>query len=359
MLKKLGMFGFLWIFIGTVNACTGLQHSSQDGDFVNGRTVEFGPKIPLTGLFVPRGYKFFGSLPENKTGMVYVSKYAVIGGNVYARPAVIDGMNEKGLSAAAFYFPGYAKYNQINTANAKIAVAPTEFVNWLLTQFADVAEVKAGLARVLIAPTAQPEWHGVPPFHYIVYDKSGKSLVIEPTKGKLVVFDNPIGVITNSPTFDWHLTNLSNFISLSPTNVPEKKIHGFKLQQFGQGNGLRGLPGDFTPPSRFVRAAFYSANILPAENSNKAVFEVFHLLNQFDIPYGAVRSVDNEIDFTQATTVKDPSTLTYYFRTYLDQNIKSLSMSSFDVNGKKLMHMDIEGTKQLVTDISKNAIADN
>ena len=83
------------------------------------------------------------------------------------------------------------------------------------------------------------------------------------------------------------------------------------------------------------------------------------MLNQFDIPYGAVRSVDNEIDFTQATTVKDPSTLTYYFRTYLDQNIKSLSMSSFDVNGKKLMHMDIEGTKQLVTDISKNAIADN
>lgn len=359
MLRKLSILSFLWTFAFTVNACTGLQHTSQDGAFINGRTIEFGPKIPLTGLFVPRGYKFIGSLPDNKPGMTYVSKYAVIGGNVYARPAVIDGMNEKGLSAAAFYFPGYAKYNQVNNSNAKRALAPTEFVNWLLTQFADIKEVKAGLSRILIAPTAQPEWHGVPPFHYIVYDKSGKSLVIEPTEGKLVVFDNPIGVITNSPTFDWHLTNLSNFITLSPTNVPEKQIHGLKLQQFGQGNGLRGLPGDFTPPSRFVRAAFYSANILPAENSNKAVFEVFHLLNQFDIPYGAVRSVDNEIDFTQATTVKDSSTLKYYFKTYLDQNIKSISMSGFDVNGKKLVHLDIEESKQAVTDISKTARVDS
>lgn len=352
MLKKFCLLYFLCSFTNTLYACTGLQHMTQAGDFVNGRTVEFGPKIPLTGIFVPRGYKFIGSLPDNKQGLVYVSKYAVIGANVYARPAVIDGMNEKGLSAAAFYFPGYAEYNHIDSANAKLAVAPTEFVNWLLTQFADIQEVKDGLARVLIAPTSQPEWHGVPPFHYIVYDKSGKSLVIEPTKGKLVVFDNPIGVITNSPTFDWHLTNLSNFIPLSPTNVPEKTIHGFKLQQFGQGNGLHGLPGDFTPPSRFVRAAFYSVNILPAENSTHAVFEVFHLLNQFDIPYGAVRSVDKEIDFTQATTVKDPSSLKYYFKTYSDQNIKAISMSSFDVNSKKLRLLDIENSKQSVMDIS-------
>lgn len=360
MLKRISLIAFLFVILGSSYACTGLQHSSKDGSYVNGRTVEFGSQIPLTGIFVPRGYSFTGSLPDHSPGLGYISKYAVIGVNVYARPAVIDGMNEKGLSAAAFYFPGYATYSKINKSNAKLAVAPTEFVNWLLTQFADIGEVKTGLTRVLIAPTEQPEWHGVPPFHYIVYDKSGKSLVIEPIDGKLVVSDNPLGVITNSPTFAWHLTNLTNYINLSATNVPRKEMQGLKLQQFGQGNGLHGLPGDFTPPSRFVRAAFYSANILPAESSHKAVFEVFHLLNQFDIPYGAVRSVDKEIDFTQATTVKDPNNLIYYFKTYADQNIKSISLSNFTVDSKKLFIIDdLDSDKQSVEDISKTARAEN
>ncbi|ETO92433.1 linear amide C-N hydrolase [Legionella oakridgensis] len=343
---------------GTLFACTGLQLKAKDDSYVNGRTVEFGVPLQLSGLIVPRQYEFKGTLPDgSNTGLPYRSKYAAIGANTFKMPAIMDGINERGLSAGMFYFPGYASYATITPENQKRALAPTEFVNWVLTQFATVDEVKQAVKSVVIAPTGQPEWGGVPPFHYIVYDKSGKSLVIEPLKGELVVFDDPIGIITNSPTFDWHLTNLSNYINLSPLNAPTATVDGYQVQQFGQGSGLRGMPGDFTPPSRFIRATIFSSTAVPAQNAQEAVFDVFHILNQFDIPVGAVRAESDgktTSEYTLATTVKDPQNLKYYYRTYADQAIKSIDLKAFDLNNQHLMTIGFSG-KQTVIDVSKSA----
>ena len=107
-----------------------------------------------------------------------------------------------------------------------------------------------------IAPTILKGWPPqAQPFHYVVYDAAGASIAIEPIGGKLKIYDNPLGVMTNSPTFDWHMTNLRNYIALNPRNVPPLKIDGMTFRQFGEGSGMLGLPGDTTPPSRFVRAA--------------------------------------------------------------------------------------------------------
>ncbi len=346
------------MFATQVDACTGLQLKAKDGSYVNGRTVEFGIPLDIAGLVVPRNYEFKGTLPDGSAGMVYRAKYAVVGANTFGAPAIIDGMNEKGLSGGAFYFPGYASYATITAENKNKALAPTEFINWALTQCATIDEVKQAIKSVVIAPTGPSNWGGVPPFHYIIYDKTGKSIVIEPLNGQLVVTDNPIGVVTNSPTFDWHLTNLSNYVNLSPLNASVKKIDGYQVKTFGQGSGLRGLPGDFTPPSRFIRAAVYSATAIPSNNAHDAVFDAFHILNQFDIPVGAVQSQEgNKIvaEFTLATTVKDPQNLKYYFRTYTDQTIKSIDLNTFNLNAKNLMSINTEST-QPVIDISKTAV---
>lgn len=348
----------LTLTISIANACTGIQLNATDGSFVNGRTLEFGEDLNISGLVVPRNYEFKGTLPDGTNGITYRSKYAVVGATAFGAPAIADGINEKGLSAGIFYFPNYASYATINDDNKQKALSPTEFTNWVLTQFATVDEVKNGLNSVVIAPTAPKGWGDVPPFHYVVYDKTGKSIVIEPLNGKLVVYDNPIGVMTNSPTFDWHLTNLSNYINLSPMNVKTKTVDGYQLKSFGQGTGLRGLPGDFTPPSRFVRAAFYSSTAVPANNAQDAVLQIFHILNQFDIPMGAVRAEDNgkTIDeYTLATTVKDPQNLKYYLRTYGDQSIRVLDLNAFNLDSKDLMTVNIS-TKQPVTDESKSAV---
>lgn len=353
--KKISSFGLISLVLSTalfsspIFSCTGIQLKSEDNAFVNGRTVEFGIPLKISGLFVPRAYQVESSTGKGP-GLSYNGKYAVLGATAFDSAFVVDGLNEKGLSAAMFYFPGYASYTPLQQDNEKKAMAPTEFVHWILTQFANVEEVKAGLHNAVIVPVAEQNWGGVPPFHYIVYDQSGKSLVIEPLKGKLVCSDNPIGVFTNSPSFDWHLTNLSNYISLSPFNVPTKNIDGYQLKQFGEGSGLRGIPGDFTPPSRFVRATVYATTALPAKDAQASVFNLFHLLNQFDIPVGAVRSKENNkvyVESTLATVVKDPKNLKYYFRTYDNQTIQVMDLKDFDWDSKHLKRITFPGKSEI------------
>lgn len=349
----LGFFGFNSVF-----ACTGLQLKAKDGSFVNGRTVEFGINLNLSGLMVPRNFAFKGTLPDGSSGLSYTSKYAAIGGGMFDENAIADGINEKGLAIADFYFPGYAEYAKITPENKNKALSPTEFSNWILTQFATVDEVKQGIKSVVIAPSIPKGWPALPPFHYIIYDKTGKSIVIEPIKGQLKVHDNPIGVFTNSPTFDWHMTNLANYVNLSPINAPTKNIDSLTLQQFGQGSGAHGLPGDFTSPSRFIRSAFFSSTAIPVDNAERAVFQAFHILNQFDIPMGSVRSKEgNSIisELTLATVVHDLQNLKFYFRTYDDQSIKMISLAAFDLNDKAIKRFNMNGT-QTVVDISKTAI---
>ena len=339
-------------------ACTGIQLKANDGSYVNGRTVEFGLNLDLAGIIVPRNYPCKGTLPDGSTGMIYRTKYAAVGGGMFGSTDIADGVNEKGLAIGAFYFPDYAVYATITPANKNRALSPTEFSNWVLTQFETVDEVKQGVQSVVIAPTTPKGWPVLPPFHYVIYDKTGKSIAIEPINGQLKIWDNPLGVFTNSPTFDWHLTNLTNYINLSPINVTTALLGTLKLQQFGSGSGLHGIPGDFTPPSRFVRAAFYSTTSIPTDKAEQTVFRAFHILNHFDIPYGAVLSVNGNQDipeYTLVTTVKDTQNLKYYFRAFEDQNIKMVDLNAFDLNGKTIKTFSMQGN-QTVQDISKSAI---
>ncbi|CAN5339807.1 choloylglycine hydrolase family protein [soil metagenome] len=355
--QKLFILVAALIATSAVWACTGIQLKAKDGHYVNGRTVEFGMPLDIAVVIIPRNYEFKGTLPDGSPGLAYRTKYAALGGSMFVATDIVDGVNEKGLSIGAFYFQNYAAYSTITPENKGLALSPTEFSNWILTQFATVDEVKKAINSVVIAPTTPKGWPVLPPFHYIVYDKSGNSLVIEPINGQLKVHNNPLGVITNSPTFDWHLTNLSNYINLSPINPPATTVDGYKLKQFGMGSGLHGLPGDFTPPSRFVRAAFFSILAVPADNVQQNVLQAFHILNQFDIPVGSVREVENNtiaFDRTLVTTVKDPANLKYYFKTYADQDIKVIDLNKFDLNDKAIKRISIDDTQSIV-DISTKA----
>ena len=274
-------------------ACTGIAVKNADGTVVHGRTVEFGAEVSSAAVFVPRNYAFIGSLPGGGAGMRYTAKYACVGSVSYGVPAILDGINEKGLSVGAFYFPTYAGYAALTDANKSVALSPVDFPNWILTQFAALDEVRSAVqdGKAVIVATPVNGWGAeAPPLHYIVYDKSGKSIVLEPIDGKILIYDNPLGIITNSPTFDWQLTNLRNYINLSPLNVPYLAMQGYNFYAFGQGTGMHGLPGDFTPPARLVRAAFISVNARPAPDAGEGIFRVFHLLNNFDIPMGSVQS---------------------------------------------------------------------
>jgi choloylglycine hydrolase len=183
-----------------------------------------------------------------------------------------------------------------------------------LGNFATVEEVKANFDKVVLLPVVLDAIKQAPPVHFVVHDRTGKSVVFEPIDRKLRIYDNPLGVVTNSPTFDWHMTNLRNYINLIAINVPQVDLDGLKLAQFGQGSGMHGLPGDFSPPSRLVRAVAFTQAAPRSETAQETVLQAFHILNNFDIPVGAVRDLDEHgytVDYTLWTSVSDLKSLTY------------------------------------------------
>ncbi len=182
--------------------------------------------------------------------------------------------------------------------------------------------------------------------------------MIEYVAGRMHVYDNPLGVITNSPAFDWHLTNLRNYIHLSPNNAPPEMMSGEKFSGFGQGTGMWGLPGDFTPPSRFVRAVAFTQAAPPTDTAEQCLWQAFHLLNQFDLPLGAIRGVDNGKtvnDYTNWTTAADLIHRHYYFHTYLDRRVKMIDFNKVDLDAKdlKIISMKEPETAQDVSETAK------
>ena len=343
--------------ITSASACTGIQVKSEDGAAVSGRTVEFGALIDTSVAVIPRGYEFTG-LTTLGDGKKWTSKYASVGMVILDYDVLVDGMNEKGLSCASFYFPGYAKYSVTTKDNQSISLSSSDIIQWILSMFENVDEVRHAIENneVAISPILTPGFPPqVQPFHFVVYDATGKSIVFEPIDGKFKIYDNPTGTITNSPTYDWHMTNLGNYVNLSANSAKDVELSKTTIKSLGQGSGMLGLPGDFTPPSRFVRAAAFSASAIPKKTAEKSVMQVFHILNNFDIPVGAARTVIEGVihsDYTMLTTARDSKNMRYYYKTYDDQTIKMVDLKEFDLNAKKIIKLHTL-TEQSFINVSK------
>jgi len=368
-MMKMRQFGIKSVLVGfacavalmgqpNAEACTGIQLQTKDGTFVSGRTLEFGVFLDTSIMVVPRGYEFTGQTTLGE-GKRWKSKYASVGVIVADNEVMMDGINEKGLSVGSFYFPGYAQYSVTTPENRAISMSSSDFTQWIVSQFANVDEVRTAIenGEVAISPVLTPGFPPeVQPFHFVVYDRGGKSLVIEPLDGKLVLYDNPLGSMSNSPTFDWHMTNLRNYVALNPNSVPPVSVFGRTFKPLGQGSGLFGIPGDFTPPSRFVRATVFSVTAIPEETAMKGIFQVFHILNNFDIPVGAARTVHDGVihsDYTMLTVARDSKNIRYFFRTYDDQTIRMVELMKFNLDGKVIREINTKSEQPVVDVTSK------
>jgi choloylglycine hydrolase len=335
-------------------ACTNIRLIAQDGSVIHARTMEFAIDIHSKILIVPRGFARVGLTPSGQDGIKWTAKYASIGMNGVGEPYLFDGVNEKGLSAALLYFPNYAGYMPYTAAQAGKTLAPWQLGSYILENFATVAEVKANIGKVVVPAVVFAGWGFTPGVHYEIDDQSGHSIVIEYVGGKLVVYDNPLGVLTNAPSFDWQMTNLHNYVNFSMTNVPPIKLSGgVTLTPFGQGSGMLGIPGDFTPPSRFVRAVAFTQSAFPTKTGADAILEAFHILNQFDIPVGAARENEKDshgniqADYTIWTSAIDLKTQDYYFRTYTDSQIREVSLNKANLNAKTITEIPIDGSENI------------
>ena len=264
-------------------ACTGITLKAKDGAYVVARTIEWGgSNLNSRYVVVPRGYSQHSYTPQGTDGMEFTARYGYVGMAVEQEEFVAEGLNEAGLSAGLFYFPGYGRYEAFDASKKSSSIADLQLVPWILGSCATVEEVKAAVGKVHVV-AVYPDASTV---HWRFADASGRQLVLEIIDGEPIFYENELGVLTNSPGFEWQLTNLNNYVNLYPGAAPSQMLGALRLSPFGAGSGFLGIPGDITPPSRFVRAAFYQTSAPEQATAADAVTQCFHILNNFDIPIG-------------------------------------------------------------------------
>ena len=313
----------------SASACTGISLLSADGCYIQARTIENATEpLPSHWVVIPRGHKIQSFTPTGRNGLSFEAKYGVLGLTVVREEFIAEGINEEGLSAGLFFFPDYGGYQKYEAAHNATTLGDLQVVAWILSRFATIDQLKQGIREVRIVgldKTAVVHWR--------IGEKSGRQVVMEIVDGKVEFFENTVGVITNSPGFKWHLTNLNNYINLYPGSAANHKLSQQPLHPIGGNSGYLGLPGDATPPSRFVRAAFYCASAPQQATGEQTILQAFHLLNNFDVPIGIEHPIGKAPDMpsaTQWTSAIDLSRRRVYYKTAYDNTIRCIDLAQID-----------------------------
>jgi choloylglycine hydrolase len=336
-------------------ACTSFVLRSQDGGIVYARTMEFALPLHSRVIVVPRNLALTGTGPDGQagSGLAWHSKYGVVGMDGIGLPIVVDGMNEAGLAGGALYLPGYAEYQAVPSGQERNSVASYELLLYILTSFATVAEAKTGLPNILVNRSSQAVFKMPVPLHVTLHDAGGASLVVEYVGGRLTMFDNPTGVMTNAPPFDWQLAHVGMYLDLSVTEPKPLTLGTLTLSPPSSGAGSVGLPGDMTSPSRFLRAFLFSYSAPKEATSGDAVNLAFHILNNFDIVPGTIRtSADaaagggvNGTEITEWSVVADLKAKRYYVRTFDDLQAREADLDKAGLDGTAIRTIPVTQTE--------------
>lgn len=329
------------------DACTGISLQAADGSNVVARTVEWAATPMQCGYaVVPRGHVQQSYTPTGLNGMKYTSKYGYVGIYTEYEPFVVEGINEAGLSVGLFFFPNYGEYQQYEADDNDKTLCDMQFVSWALSQFSTIDQVKAGVAEIDLVTLSSK----IGAVHWRITEPTGRMVVLEVVDGVPNFYDNELGVITNAPGFEWHMTNLNNYLNLEPGSAPDNTIKpGVTLKALGHGSGMLGLPGDFTSPSRFVRATFFQTTAPVWDNGFDTVVQAFHILNNFDIPVGSQhakadipKGLPSATQFTAATDMK---AMKFYYRTAWNSNIRCIDLATIDFNKVKYQSHPLDQTQ--------------
>lgn len=331
-IKLLGTLVACLALVNSADACTGITLKSTDGATIVARTIDWS-RTEMNNIYtiVPRGHAMQSLLPNGKMdGAAWTTLYGYVGMAVEQPEFVVDGTNEAGLSAALFYFPNYGEYKPYNDADTDISLADFQVVSWILSRFTTIDQVKESINNVRII-NVDPSASTV---HWRITEPNGRQVVMEIVDGVPHFYENEIGVLTNSPGYEWQTTNLNNYVNLYPGTAGPTKFGPITLRAFGAGSGFLGIPGDFTPPSRFVRAAFFSTYSVSRPTALETMEQAFHILNNFDVPLGVqftnAQAPNDMPSATQWTVATDLQNMIIYYHTMYNRTIRSIDMKSID-----------------------------
>lgn len=306
--------------------CTAATYKTKDHYF--GRNLDLEYSYHETVTVTPRRFPF-----RFRQAGVLENHYALIGMATVADgyPLYYEATNEKGLSMAGLNFPGIAAYYP--EAKDKDNVTPFEFIPWILGQCATVEEAKKLLGRINLLNESFSREYPLSPLHWIIADRD-TAITIEPMQGGMKIHDNPIGILTNNPPFDYHMYHLADYMNLTRHPAENRFSDKMSLKPYSNGLGGMGLPGDLSSASRFVKAAFTKLNSLSGDSESESVSQFFHILGSVCQQRGLVRIREEEYEFTIYSSCCNTDKGIYYYTTYENSQITAVDMHREDLDGK-------------------------
>ena len=308
--------------------CTAATYQTKD--FYMGRTLDYefsyGEKIAI----MPRNYPL-----QYRHGLKSIEHYAMIGmAHVLDEyPLYYDAVNEKGLGMAGLNFVGNACYQEVK--EGAVNVAQYEFIPWVLSQCASLNEAKQLIQTINLVKTPYNEHLPAASLHWIIADQSG-CITVESVEEGLKIYENPVGVLANNPSFDKQLFNLNNYMSLSPKQPQNYFSKQLDLKSYSRGMGALGLPGDLSSMSRFVRVAFTKMNGQSKDNERDSVNQFFHILGSVEQQRGCCEVDDGKYEITIYTSCWNSQKGIYYYTTYNRRQITAVNMHKINLDGQHL-----------------------
>lgn len=319
--------------------CTAATYKTKD--FYFGRTLDYefsyGDEITIT----PRNYVFnFREKEKIEThyaiiGMAYVTENY---------PLYYDAINEKGLGIAGLNFVGNAYYRE--KVEGKDNIAQFEFIPWILSQCASVAEAKKLIEKINLTNVQFNEKLPLAQLHWIVSD-SNESITVESVKEGIKVYQNPVGVLTNNPPFNQQMFELNKYMQLSSKSPENRFSKELSLEKYSRGMGAIGLPGDLSSQSRFVRVAFVKMNSKSSDTEEESVSQFFHILNSVDQQRGCCELDDGKYEITIYTSCCNASKGIYYYTTYNNHQITAVDMNKEELESENLIRYPIILNEQI------------
>lgn len=306
--------------------CTAATYRTKD--FYMGRTLDYefsyGEEVTVMPRRYPLAFRYEGTLAEH---------YAIIGMAHVAQdyPLYYDAVNEKGLGMAGLNFVGNACYAPEAAAGRRNA-AQFEFIPWVLSQCATLAEARALLAQLNLTGQSFSSRFPAAQLHWLIADETG-AIVVESVAQGLKVYDDPAGVLTNNPPFPQQMFSLNNYMHLSPRQPENLFSAALPLSTYSRGMGALGLPGDLSSASRFARVAFTRLNSRSGDGEADSVGQFFHILGSVEQQRGCCRLAGGECELTLYTGCCNADRGVYYYTTYDNGQITAVDMHRADLDG--------------------------